>query len=111
MIDYRRLITDLLALALLAVCVFIALSLYSFDPADAPAATVYPVNAHIQNLCGPVGARLAHALRDALGLGAWVLLLTLLLADLQLFSRQGLADPVIRVAGWTSVLIALCALL
>jgi len=111
MIDYRRLITDLLALALLAVCVFVALSLYSFDPADPPAATVFPANTQVQNLCGPVGASLSHALRNALGLGAWVLLLTLLLADLQLFSRQGLSDPVIRAAGWTSVLIAICALL
>lgn len=111
MIDYRRLITDLVALALLAACVFIALSLYSFDPADPPAAAVYPPNAHVANLCGPVGARVAHFLRDAFGLAAWVLLATLLLADLQLFTRQGLNDPVIRAAGWLSVLIAVCAAL
>jgi hypothetical protein len=42
MIDRSRLKTDLLALGLLAATVFVALSLLSHDPADAPAATVYP---------------------------------------------------------------------
>ncbi|MFO1096167.1 MAG: DNA translocase FtsK 4TM domain-containing protein [Planctomycetaceae bacterium] len=111
MIDYRRLTTDLLALALLAACVFVALSLYSFDPADPPGFTVYPANSHVLNLCGPVGAQVAFHLRDALGLGSWLLLGTLLLADLQLFSRRGLSDPVIRSFGWLCVLIAVCAAL
>ncbi|MBL8848377.1 MAG: DNA translocase FtsK 4TM domain-containing protein [Planctomycetaceae bacterium] len=109
MIDYRRLITDLLALALLAACVFIALSLYSFDPADPPTATVYPVNPQVANLCGPVGARVAHALRESLGLGAWLALAILALVDAQLFSRHGINDPVIRAFGWLNVVIAVCA--
>lgn len=111
MIDTRRLITDLVALALLAGCVFVALSLYSFDPADPPAAAVFPANSEVANLCGPVGAQIAHSLRDSLGLGVWVLLTALALVDLQLFSRQGLADPVIRMFGWVCVLIAVCAAL
>ena len=111
MFDTRRLITDLVALALLAACVFVALSLYSFDPADPPTATVFPANAQVTNLCGPVGAFLAHYLRDSLGLGVWVLLTALVLVDLQLFARQGLADPVIRMFGWVCVIIAVCAAL
>ena len=39
--DRLRLKTDLLALGLLAATVFVALSLYSHDLADPPAATVY----------------------------------------------------------------------
>ena len=34
--DLRRLGTDLLALCLLALCVFLTLCLWSYDPADPP---------------------------------------------------------------------------
>ena len=40
--DLRRLRTDLLALCLLALCVFLTLCLWSYDPADPPAHLVFP---------------------------------------------------------------------
>ena len=42
MFDYARLKTDLLALAILAVAVFVGLSLVSHDAADPPAMGMYP---------------------------------------------------------------------
>ncbi|REJ86393.1 MAG: DNA translocase FtsK [Planctomycetota bacterium] len=111
MIDYRRLITDLLALALLAGCVFLAVSLFSYDPADPPSTSVYPLNSEPVNLCGPVGAHLAHSLKKGLGLGAWLLLGVMVVVDLQLFSRDGLHDPGIRTTGWLCVVLAGCGTL
>lgn len=111
MIDSRRLILDLLALALLAACVFVALALFSFDPADPPATAVHPVHAQPVNLCGPVGAQLAHHLRTVFGFGAWLLLAAAVFLDLQLFSRRELNDTTVRMLGWSCIVISGCAAL
>ena len=71
MLDYGRLRTDLLALAVLAMAVFLGLSLVSYDPADAPAQIVYPNHVHPSNLCGIAGAVLAHHLIVAFGAGSY----------------------------------------
>ena len=42
--DLRRLRTDLLALCLLALCVFLALCLWSYDAADPPARPAMAAN-------------------------------------------------------------------
>ena len=75
--DFQRIRTDLLALVLLAVVLFLGLSLVSYDPADAPSQTVYPGRAETANLCGPVGAIVAHHFRTAIGFGAYFVLLSL----------------------------------
>ncbi len=108
MIDYRRLRKDLLALGLLAAIVFLALSLYSFDPADPPTSSIFPPNAEVQNACGPVGAQLAAGLHRTLGWGSYVLLVTLFLFNLRLFSREEIVDPLMRIVGWSMTIAALC---
>jgi hypothetical protein len=45
---------------LLCVCVFLLLSVVSFDMGDAPSRFVAPNNAETANLCGPVGAFCAY---------------------------------------------------
>ncbi len=50
--DLRRLRTDLLALCLLALCVFLTLCLWSYDPADPPSRLVYPARSEPVNVCG-----------------------------------------------------------
>jgi len=111
MIDYQRLKTDLLALGLLAATLFTALALYSYDASDPPSTLVFPVRAEALNLCGPSGAWLAHALFTMFGLGAWFVLVSVLLLDLGLFSRNPIRDPAIRSVGATAMLVALCLLL
>jgi S-DNA-T family DNA segregation ATPase FtsK/SpoIIIE len=111
MIDYQRLKTDLFALGLLAVTVFLTLALVSYDPADPPSSLIYPPRVEVLNLCGPTGAVLAHVLFNAIGLGAWFFLVSLLLIDLGLFSRNPIRDPIIRLVGAGAMLIALCLLL
>ncbi len=52
---------------------FVFASLLSFDPADAPSTAVAPVNAHVANWCGPVGALTAYWLLKMFGVGIWLL--------------------------------------
>ncbi|WLD14003.1 DNA translocase FtsK [Planctellipticum variicoloris] len=109
MIDYGRIRTDLLALALLAGSVFLGLSLVSFDPADPPAQVVYPLREVPQNLCGATGAELAHHLFLAFGLGAYFVLASLVVVDIRLFTRETLSDPLVRLTGAMLVLVSVCA--
>ena len=69
MVDTGRLKTDLFALVVLAAAVFIGLSLASFDPADPPARSVYPVRTQPANLCGEIGATLSGELFTNFGHG------------------------------------------
>jgi len=111
MIDYQRLKTDLLALALFAATLFTGLALFSYDASDPPSTLMYPVRADVLNLCGPSGAWLAHHLFNLFGLGAWFVLVSVLLLDLGLFSRNPVRDPWVRGVGASAMLIAICLLL
>lgn len=108
MIDYGRLRTDLLALALLAMAVFLGLSLVSYDPADAPARIVFPANPQPMNLCGMAGAHLAHYLIMAVGAGAYFLFACLIILDVRMFTREVYPDPVTRTCGAILVGVAVC---
>ena len=55
MLENRNLKRDLLALALLAAVIFLAASLFSYDPADPPAKLVYPPHSQPANVCGYLG--------------------------------------------------------
>ncbi|MES2788930.1 MAG: DNA translocase FtsK 4TM domain-containing protein [Planctomycetota bacterium] len=109
--DLRRLRTDLLALLLLVIAVFSGLSLLSYDPVDPPAQAVYPARSDVLNWGGPVGAYLAHYLRQWFGLGAYVLLAGALTFDLRLFSRTPITDPLLRIFGGLLAGSAACAAL
>jgi S-DNA-T family DNA segregation ATPase FtsK/SpoIIIE len=108
MIDRSRLKTDLLALGLLAATVFVALSLVSHDPADPPAATVYPARTEVLNTCGRMGAWAAHLLHTAFGAGAWFVLFAMAVVDVRLFSRKTEHDPLVRGFGWSLLLLTIC---
>lgn len=108
MIDYGRLRTDLLALALLATAVFLGLSLVSYDPADAPGRIVFPANAQPMNLCGMAGAHLAHYLIMAIGAGAYFLFACLIVIDVRLFTRDVYPDPITRTCGAVLIGTAVC---
>ncbi len=108
MIDYGRLRTDLLALAVLAMSVFLGLSLVSYDAADLPAKAVFPPNPQSMNLCGIVGAQLSHALVVTFGAGAYFVLAALIILDIRLFAREVYKDPVIRLCGACLIAAAVC---
>ena len=108
MIDYGRLRTDLLALAILAMAVFLGLSLVSYDPADPPANVVHPAHAQPTNLCGIAGAQLAHSLVIAVGAGAYFVLVALIVLDIRLFARDVYKDPIIRFCGACLIIVSAC---
>ena len=51
---------------------FVFLSMVGFDAADPPTHSVWPVNEHISNWCGLVGAWTSHHLFRMFGFGAWL---------------------------------------
>ncbi len=106
--DRHRLKTDLAALGLLAATVFVALSLFSHDPGDPPAATVYPARTVPLNTCGTLGAFVSHALHSAFGVGAWFVLVVMAVVDVRLFSRKTEHDPFVRGFGWGLLLLVIC---
>ncbi len=54
--ESRNLKADFAALALLALTVFLTVSLATYDPGDPPSTLVYPPRHAIRNACGPAGA-------------------------------------------------------
>jgi S-DNA-T family DNA segregation ATPase FtsK/SpoIIIE len=113
MLKQRNLHRDLAALALLALVVFLAVALASYDPADRvptplaplsllyrPDPLVHPPNAQVRNVCGVWGALAADALLTWLGVGAYYLVVSLAALDLQLLRRQEIDMPALRTLGW-----------
>jgi S-DNA-T family DNA segregation ATPase FtsK/SpoIIIE len=111
MLDKERLKTDLLALGLLALVVFVGLSFLSYDPADPPSTLVFPLRQVPTNICGEVGAAVAFHTRQWLGFGVWVMLMTLISWDLKLFSREPSRRSVPTLIGIVLLVISCCALL
>jgi len=107
MVDYKRLRTDVLALAVLASTVYLGLCLLSYDPADPPAATVYPARAEVHNIGGVNGAWITHHLLQSLGIGAYCLPILLAIWDIRLFSHEGTEDGLLRGLGAAMVLLSI----
>lgn len=107
MLDHQRLRTDVLALAVLAGTVYLGLCLLSYDPADPPAATVYPARLDVRNIGGLYGAWTAHSLLTMFGVGAFALPIMLAVWDARLFSPEGNQDPLLRLCGALCLLAAL----
>jgi len=106
--DLRRFRNDLLALCLLALCVFLALCLWSYDSTDPPARIAFPARVEPLNAAGLYGAQTAHYLRTVFGLGSLYLVFSLFTFDMRLFSRNGPTDHAVRIFGVLLVLTGLC---
>ena len=100
MLEQRDLKKDLLALGLLALAVFLAAALVSYDPGDPPSKLVYPQRAEVLNVCGRSGAFVSRYLFTALGLGAYYLVFSLGVFDAMLLARRPLTQPITRLCGW-----------
>ncbi len=82
MLEERNLKLDLVALVLCAAVVFLALAVFTYDPADplgpgSPSHLVYPAPTDIQNACGQLGAVAAHGFLTFLGIGTYYLVFSL----------------------------------
>ena len=110
MLEKRSHKLDVVALALLALCVFVTLSLITYSPADPPSTLVYPQHAKIANACGRSGAVVAELLLEAIGLGAYFLIASLAVLDAALLARRKVTEPVLRLAGWIVALVGVTTL-
>ncbi len=110
MLEERSLKVDLVALGLLVLCIFFALALATYDPADPPSTIVYPQREHVANVCGHAGAYVASASFTALGLGAYYVLTSLIVLDAVLLVRRGVSEPWLRAIGWIVSLVGITTL-
>lgn len=110
MFEQRNLKLDLLALALMALTVFLVGALVSYDRADPPGELVYPQNFEIHNVCGRSGAIVSWALFEALGAGAYYLVVSLAVFDFVLLTRRQVNQPWLRTGGWVLSLVGVTVL-
>jgi hypothetical protein len=103
----RRWRLDLAACGLLVTGLLLAVSVFSYDPADPPGARVYPAHSAETNLLGPAGAWLAQLLHETLGLAVYLLLASWFVLVVLLFLRRGVLTWSLRLAGW--LLLVPCA--
>ena len=115
MFEKRNVKQDLSALLLLALVVFLAVSLFSYHRSDpslgnSSGALVYPGDARTHNICGPAGAWAADLLLRLLGIGAYYLVISLAIFDVFLLLRRSIDQRVVRGIGWVASLLGFTAI-
>ncbi len=110
MLEHRNVQLDLFALGLLALSIFLAAALFSYDPADPPSKLVFPERAETLNVCGHSGVLVSRMLFCAFGLGAYYLLFSLVALDAVLLTRRTVDQPVLRAGGWLLSLVGVSTL-
>jgi S-DNA-T family DNA segregation ATPase FtsK/SpoIIIE len=92
---------------LLCVCVFLLLSVVSFDMTDSPSAYAWPHNQEAANLCGPVGAFCAYYSLYYFGPGIVAVCLSGAIALVVLLWGRPVTQPLLRVTGLVLVVAAI----
>lgn len=110
MLESRSLKLDLFAPALLAPCIFLGLSLFTYSATDSLDLTEYPPAERTGNACGRSGALLADLAFQGLGVGAYYLLVSLAVLDGWLLMRRSVSDPWLRGIGWVLSIVGLTTL-
>ncbi|MGD9721296.1 MAG: DNA translocase FtsK 4TM domain-containing protein [Pirellulales bacterium] len=110
MLESRSLKLDLLALGLFALAIFLGIALFTYDPADSLDGLIYPVPGKSHNACGRSGALAADLLFQALGVGAYYLLVSISVLDAWLLARRAISDRFLRGFGWLMSLVGLSTL-
>ena len=110
MFENRSLKLDVCALALVALVVFLGISLWSYNPADAPSSLVWPASQTVENACGRAGAFTAYYLFESLGIGAYYLAGSLGVLTFLLLIRREIDQPVLRTVGWAVSVVGLTTL-
>jgi S-DNA-T family DNA segregation ATPase FtsK/SpoIIIE len=104
MSDRRRIPFDVVATGLLLTGLVVALAVFCHDPADPPAATMYPAHDRPVNLLGLPGAWLAAGLFEALGSAVYVFLAGWFVLVILLYLRKDFRRWACRFAGWVVLL-------
>jgi len=117
--NIRKIEFDLEAVFLSAVCLFLWLSLLSYDPADVGGtlpspftglakldAAVYPLNEQPQNWCGYWGAWASQLMVQAIGVGSVLVAIGLSVLSIWMFRVQSNYVRASRQFGWLLVILA-----
>ncbi len=107
----RDRLRDLVALGLVASIVLVITALATFDPADPPAACVFPQHPRASNACGLFGSVVATSLYASFGFAAWPLMALISALAVVLLRRKHLADLPLRAAGGVVAVVAIAVLL
>ncbi len=119
MSEPRQVKIDVEATVLAAICLFLWISLLTYDAGDVvgplvapfnqfyePSQSVYPANTITQNWCGWAGALAAQMLVDGLGIGAIPLVAAMSALTLWMFRVQSNFVAPSRQLGWLLVVLA-----
>lgn len=96
---------DLKGLLVVAIGIFVALCLFSFDPFD-PSLHSYSSSREIQNLGGLIGSYLADFLITLLGYGSYLLPIALMSLGVAGLLHRGRGGAVVKIFGLLLVLLA-----
>ena len=123
MSEDRKIRNDIVAIGILALIIFLAASMATYDQRDPahnassllnhiyqPDQLYYPAQAEFSNACGRLGAWTSDMLSNTLGIGAYFLIFGLIGLEIALFKRQSLESPWLKTAGWTISLFGVSAL-
>ena len=94
---------------LLCVCIFLFLSVISFDIGDAPSPYLWPQHQNPTNLCGPVGAFCAYYCLHYFGPGVLLAFLSGAIAMVVLLWGRPVTQPLLRLMGLILVVAAVSA--
>jgi DNA segregation ATPase FtsK/SpoIIIE, S-DNA-T family len=114
--------TDVVALVLFALVVFLTVALVTYHPADLPnvqsssaasatASQFTIVTAKLVNACGRSGVYAAEGLYRLLGWGAYFFVASLALLDFWLLTRRPLNDVALRASGWLMATVGVTSML
>jgi S-DNA-T family DNA segregation ATPase FtsK/SpoIIIE len=110
-VSERDRLRDLIALGVVAGLALIITALVTFDPADPPAASVFPQHPQAGNACGLFGSVAATCLYATFGYAAWPLLGLMLSLAVVLLRRMHLPDLPLRAVGGLVAVAAIATLL
>ena len=99
MFENRNRKLDLAALALAAGAMFLGVSLWTYNRFDPPSVLIFPANNLVHNACGSAGAYTAHYLFSGLGLGAYYVLVSLVVLTALLLAHREIDQPMLRGRG------------
>ena len=118
MLDDRDVRFDLFALGLLALTIFLGLSLLTYSPADSlgepifplnlvyqPHQVEYPINDVIHNACGHAGATCADVMLRTFGVAAYFVVLCVAIVDFMMLMRRPIDGAGARLFGWLLALV------
>ena len=114
--------TDVVALVLFALVVFLTVALVTYHPADLPnvqsssaasatASRFTIVTAKLVNACGRSGVYAAEGLYRLLGWGAYFFVASLAVLDFWLLTRRPLNDVALRASGWLMATVGVTSML